>query len=151
MPDGIKKVFATRLDRVYDQDREGLGTIRFEGGNVYKWVKIVATANISAGDALCYNLTDTNLQTVDRANSAVGAGIAMAAVASGATKFGWIQTRGLATLANTIAGTSPAAGNAVTNTGAAAGVVTKAAAVTDCIVGYIVHAANKIVALSYPN
>lgn len=143
---GIKKVFVTGLLDSVSDDKEGVGCLRREGSKSYKWVKFTGVLAVVAGDFVSY-ADVVDLTTVDKTTAAVGAGVAMAAHAAGVASYGWIQTEGVATLAAAIAGAAPAAGNAVTNTGAANGVVTKAAAITDCIVGVIVHVANKIVQL----
>lgn len=143
---GIKKVFVTALGDAPATDSEGVGTIRKEGSKTYKWVKFTGALAVAVGDFVSYADT-VDATTVDKTTAPIGAGVAMAAHAAGSASYGWIQTRGVATLAGAIAGTTPAAGNQVTNTGAANGVVTKAAAVTDCIVGVILHVANKIVQL----
>lgn len=144
----LKQTFQTALTDVWATQYDALGDIRVENGKVYKYVKFTGTTAFAAGDALCY--TDNTCQIVDAANAAVGAGIAVAAVAAGTVQYGWIQIGGLCTLNQAIGGTSPAAGNVLTNTAAAAKVLTKAAAVTDDAVAVAVDIANKIVQLVYP-
>lgn len=146
----LQQVFQTALTDVFSTQYDALGAIRIENSKVYKYVKFSGTTTVAAGDVMCYVVSDTSLQTVDGANSAVGAGMAMAAVASGTVQYGWIQIEGVATLNQGIGGTSPAAGNQVTTTSASAGTVTKAAAVTDQIVGVVVVVASKIVDLQFP-
>lgn len=143
----LKQSFQTALTDVWATQYDALGDIRIENGKVYKYVKFSGTTAFAAGDALCY--TDNTCTIVDAANAAVGAGIAVAANAA-LTGFGWIQIGGLATLNQAIGGTTPAAGNVLTNTAAAAKVLTKAAAVTDDSVAVAVDIANKIVQLTYP-
>lgn len=143
---GMKRVFSTGLADNSASDKEGVGTLRREGSKTYKYVKFTGANAVAAGDVVCYADAVDNT-TVDKANAAVGAGVAVAAAASGAASYGWIQTGGIVTLGAAIAGAAPAAGNMVTTTGATAGQVTKIAAVTDCIFGVIVHVANKIIDL----
>jgi hypothetical protein len=143
--DGQKRIMVTGLTINMATDAEGVGVVRREGGKEYKWVKFTGATAVVAGDVVCYADAATQT-TVDKANAAVAAGVAVAAAAAGAVSYGWIQTKGLCVLANALAGT-PAAGNMMTNTGAANGVATKAAAATDCVLGVAVHVANKIVDL----
>lgn len=55
---GIKKIFVTSVTDTNTADVEGLGVIRFENGNVYKWVKFNnGTGNVAAvnGNACYYH------------------------------------------------------------------------------------------------
>jgi len=101
---------------------------RAEDGKAYKYVKyedgVAAIAGV-AGE-VCYYFADTgvigNIVTSDLSSSGsagteVGAGVLQASLADG--EYGWIQTRGPATL--TIALTAGADGNALTPTGAGDG------------------------------
>lgn len=148
--EGIKKVFVTALTDVRDSDVEGVGTLRQEGSRRYKWCKFSGANAVQAGDALCYDVTDTNLDTVDLANSALGAGVAMAVHAAAKVTYGWIQLRGQAILRSALGG-AVAVGSVVTNVGAAAGVMQLTAAATSLPAGIVVHVANKIVNLTYPD
>jgi hypothetical protein len=145
----LKQVFVTALTEVDNQAYDTPGDIRVENGCVYKYVKFTGTTSIAAGDALCYVATDTTDTTVDGANTALGAGIAMAAVASGAVQYGWIQIKGVATLSTALAG-SPAVGDGLTVNGASAPAMTKASTANQQIGGYTVNVASKIVALDFP-
>ena len=148
----IKQVFVTALTDVVpasQASQDSPGDLRIENGKVYKYVKFTGTTNVAAGDVVCYT-TAADGVTVDGANTANGAGVAMAAVASGSAQNGWILVEGLVTLSTAFAGTSPAVGNNVTTAGATAPAVTKAAAVTDLIVGSIHHVANKIMMAAFP-
>jgi hypothetical protein len=100
--------------------------LREDDNKVYKYVKFTGTTAIDAGDFLCYvtYATDPTLTVVDGANggSLVGAGVALATVASGAVAYGWIQIRGVSVLEEAFAN-SPSIGDALTHDGQAAGVL----------------------------
>ncbi len=118
---GIKKVFAAGLTETALYDKEGLGTIRFEGNKIYKWVKYddgAGNLDIVAGDFLCYaaatgyesNIVVADVDDAD-ATTPFGAGAAMAAVTVTNT-YMWIQIKGLHTLSLDPSGT-PADSNAL--------------------------------------
>lgn len=152
MTSGIKRIFLTPLTANVSTDKENVGTLRFEGNSVYKWVEFSGTTAVVAGDVVCYVMSSIDTEVVvDGANSAVGAGVAMAAAATGAVSYGWIQTEGVATLALAFGGTTPTAGETVTTTGATAGTVTVTAAVTNQVVGVILDVTNKIMSCSFPH
>ena len=149
MPDGIKKVFVTPLaDSGSTSDKEGVGCLRFEGNKVYKWVKFTGTNAVAAGDAVCYVLTDLALTTVDKANTAVGAGVALAAHAAGTVEYGWIQIKGVYAGVTSVG--AAATGNTITTTGSTAGNFKVAAAVTDCPMGVVADSGTKVVDLDCP-
>jgi hypothetical protein len=125
---GFTQVFKAALVDVDTSPIEPLGTIRYERNSTYKYVKFSGTNAVAIGDALCYVVTDTALLTVDKANSAVGAGVAVTIVAAGTVQYGWIQIQGVATLSTT---TGASVGNSLTNVGASAGVLKAIAAHTD--------------------
>lgn len=126
-----------------------LGYIREDGIATHKYVKFSGTTAIAVGDVLCYVASDTTDQTVDGANTALGAGVALAVVASGSVQYGFIQIRGPATLNAALAG-SPAVGDNMTTAAAAAGAVTKNAAANTQTVGNVIHVANKIIHCAFP-
>lgn len=129
---GRKTTYVTGLTDVYSRNtaltnngaKEPLGSIRAENNATYKYVQFSGTTAIAAGDVLCYvaYASDGNNYIVDKANTSHGAGIAMAAVASGTVQFGWIQIAGLATCANAFED-APALGAAMTTNGATAGTI----------------------------
>src|SRR3954462_8838806 len=147
---GSAQAFKAALTDVDTTAQVPLGMVRYEDNKVYKYVKFSGTTTIAAGDVVCYVATDTLCQTVDGANTALGAGVAPVAVASGAVAYGWIQIGGVATLSAALAG-SPAVGDGMTTAGAAAPAVTKSAAANSMILANVVHVANKIVLLRAPN
>lgn len=151
MPSGIKKVFISHLTDVFTTDRENVGTIRFEGQNVYKWVKFTGANVVAAGDLVGYDTAVTDLTTVNGVATALPAGIAMAAVlVAGGVQYGWVQVRGNAISSAALAG-SPAVGGAmIRGTYPAVTQVATTGLNTDILVGYTVHVANKIVNLQLP-
>lgn len=147
----LKQTFVTPLTSVLpvaQAQQDTPGDLRIEGGKVYKYVTFSGTNAVAAGDVVCY--TDTTELIVDHANAAVGAGVAMAAVASGSQQNGWILIEGKVTLSSGVGGTTPANGNQVTTTAATAGTVTKAAAVTDQVVGTIIDVTNHVILAQFP-
>jgi hypothetical protein len=131
-----------------------LGMLREDDNKVYKYVKFSGTTAIDAGDFLCYLTYATNplLQIVDGANggSLVGAGVALADVASGAVAYGWIQIRGVAVLEEALAN-SPAIGDALTHDGQSAGVLSTVSDVDSQVVAICVDATSKTVVLCCTN
>jgi len=117
----------------------------------YKYVQYnAATAAAAgvAGEVTYYYLaggTQDNVVTSDVSDSVnIGAGVLQAALADG--EYGWIQTRGPATL--TIALTAGADGNALTAVGAGDGTLDVSGLVTDYICAVADDAsANEIVCL----
>jgi hypothetical protein len=133
--------------------QELLGVIREDDNKVYKYIKFSGTTATVVNDFLCYVLADETCTTVDKANTAAGAGKAMATnAATGAVYYGWIQIRGVATLSSAV--TAGAAGNAMTTIGSTAGKLDVSAAVTDQICAVlisVVAAAAPVVLLTCPN
>lgn len=120
MPSGMKKVFITPLDAVESTDKEGVGTLRFEGNKVYKWVKFLnttATVAGALGDPVCYTAVDgyddneVCADLTDADAKPIGAGILQATVIGtlGTAYYLWIQIRGFATLVEAIAASVDAA------------------------------------------
>ena len=121
MPDGLKRVFITPLDAVETTDKEGVGTLRFEGNKVYKWVLLqntTATVAGAANDAVAYaaatghNTHQVVTDATDADSAPVGAGLLQASVAgvAGTAYYVWIQIKGPAT-ANQALGGSAADGS----------------------------------------
>lgn len=121
MPDGMKRVFVTGLSDVHTSDKESVGTLRFEGNKIYKYVKILndtATVAGAAGDMVAYDAaTGAENHTVvidltDADAKPVPAGMLMGTVTGtvDTAYYGWIQLKGPATVLQTIAGT-PADGD----------------------------------------
>lgn len=155
----FKQSFVTGLTDVYPTNsglpnsgaREPLGTIRYGNTNVYKYVQFSGTTTVAAGDPVCYVAfaSDGLLQIVDDANTAFGAGVAMAAVASGTVQYGWIQIRGLAKLSNAPTG-GPTIGQPLTTQGSTAAHVALVSAATQQTCGYFYGTGNYM-ACTFPN
>ena len=119
MAEGIKKVFQTSLTDVASTDLEGLGTIRFEGNNIYKWVHLLnttATAAVVVGDSIEYAaLTGYGLNKVvsdhtdaGAANTQICAGCAVGSVAGvkDTSYYIWVQIKGPVTTTKDLPGTA---------------------------------------------
>ena len=140
---GLKKIF--RGPTTYTNtasDVEGVGTLRFEGNQLWKWVKFTGTTAVTAGDPIYYVVTDLTLSTVDDAISVLPAGIAPVSIAAGTPTWGWIQLEGTATLSNTPSGTL-AAGVTLTK-GSTAGTLAAQTAATQPSIGTSVDGAKTI-------
>lgn len=116
--------FKSGLTDIDTTAMEDLGCTRYDEGHLYKYVQFGATrttnvtASLAAGDIVCYVMgatADLDLMTlVDSPNSAVGAGVVQATVAStGGPYYGWVGIKGVFTMDQTIGG-SPANGDALT-------------------------------------
>ena len=139
---GLKRVFVTALDDVSATDDEGVGTIRFEGMNVYKYVKYddgAANLDLIPGDVVGYVSYPNGVVTGDQSSAVdiIGAGVSMGTVTVDASYF-WIQIKGLADLSQDV--TAGALGNALTLVGAADKELDVSAVVTDAVVAYLVDA-----------
>lgn len=159
MGTGVKQIYETGIADTSSSDKEGVGTLRYEGNKVYKWVKynqgagsIAAVAgNVVyyygvSGDAVTGGYEDS-VVTMDRTDGYLGAGVLQAIIADG--EFGWIQIKGPATL--TTALTAGADGNALTHVGAGAdGTLDVSALVTDAVVAFATDISAKKVACDFP-
>lgn len=104
---GWKSSFITAITETSATDLEGVGTVRFEGGKVYMWVKfdngtgnVAAVANYAAE---WYGETGWSTRTVTRDSTDGGyvmAGVFMSVIADG--EYGWIQMRGPVTMGTTL-------------------------------------------------
>lgn len=121
----------------YVQYNSGAGSVAAVAGNV---VYYLAPSGVSAGA--------TTVVTSDLSDSAgVGAGVLQAVIAT--TGYGWIQTRGSATL--TTALTAGADGNALTPVGSTDGTLNVVALVTDSVCAQAIDASAKIVMCMFPD
>ena len=122
----------------YVKFNNGAGNVASVAGNVAYYY---AVSGASAGET-----TEVTMDVTD--SGGVGAGVFQAVIADGG--YGWLQTRGVATL--TTALTAGADGNALTAVGAVAdGTLDVSAAVTDFICAVAIDADAKIVMLMCPN
>ncbi|PCJ26715.1 MAG: hypothetical protein COA94_04780 [Rickettsiales bacterium] len=134
MPSGLKRVFLTPFDTVDTSDKEGVGTIRFEGSKIYKYIQYSeeAAAVASVVGEVAYYVAASGYANNDvtsdlSASDAVGAGVLQAILAD--NEYGWIQIKGYAVL--TIALTAGADGDPLTPTGSADGALDVSIAVSD--------------------
>lgn len=132
-------------DRYVDQDGKEYRFVQYNSGAgavaaaVGNFAYYYAPSGVSAGA--------TTVVTSDLSDSAgVGAGVLQAVITSG--NYGWIQTKGNATL--TTALTAGADGNALTPVGSTDGTLDVSALVTDHICAIAVDASAKIVFLTCP-
>lgn len=121
----------------YVQFNNGAGDVASVAGNACYYY---AVSGASAGqvDIVTMDITDSG---------GIGAGVFQAVIAD--TGYGWIQTKGDATL--TTALTAGADGNALTAVGATDGTLDVSALVTDFICAVAVDASAKIVFLTCPD
>ena len=121
----------------YVKFNNGVGNVASVAGNVAYYY---AVSGASAGET-----TEVTMDVTD--SGGVGAGVFQAVIADGG--YGWLQTRGVATL--TTALTAGADGNALTAVGAGDGTLDVSALVTDFICAVAIDATAKIVMLMCPN
>lgn len=121
----------------YVQFNNGVGNVASVAGNVAYYY---AVSGASAGqvDIVTMDLTDS---------AGVGAGVFQAVIED--SGYGWIQTKGNATL--TTALTAGADGNALTSVGSTDGTLDVSALVSDFICAVAVDASAKIVFLTCPD
>ena len=135
---GIKKCFITGLDEISLTDKEGVGTLRFEGNNVYKYVRYdsgTADLDIVPNDCLFYSDYAAGEVTADVTDSiGIGAGVSMATITATAYYF-WIKIKGISDIAvDVVAG---AVGNALTAIGTNDKTLDVSAVVTDHVCAYL--------------
>lgn len=149
---GQKRIWATKLTDVSTTDKEGIGAIRVEGGKEYCYVQYdsgTAALAAVAGNVVYWDgdtsaTATTRRVTMDLSDTQnICAGMLMAVIPH--LGYGWIQTKGLATL--TTALTAGADGNALTAVGATDGTLGVSALVTDNICAVAVDASARIVFL----
>ena len=155
---GLKQTFVTGLADTSLTDVEGVGTIRFEDGKWYKYVKYddgTANLDILAGDFLNYLAAtgyETNVVVADTADADAttpfGAGVAMATVTVTNT-FMWIQIKGLSTLTIDPTGT-PADSNALVPSATDKAMAVATASDVEHICGHTMDDSAKKVVLDCP-
>ena len=155
MGSGRKKIFLTKLTDVSSSDKEGVGTLRWEGNKCYKYMQYVEGAAAVDGVAgeVAYYYEDSgpidNKVSSDLSDCTgdVGAGVLQAAMSD--LEYGWFQIKGPATLS--IALTAGADGDSLCATGAGDGTLDVAtAAETDHICAQAIDASAKIIACDFP-
>ena len=150
---GMKQVWSGGLTRLDLTDLEGVGAHRFEGGNVYKYVKFNdgAANEVGVAGEVCYYHTldgyKTFTVTSDISDTIeIGAGVLQAALDDG--NFGWIQIKGAALL--TIALTAGTDGDPLTPTGTTNGSLDLSAAVTDHVCAFAGDISDKEIICDFP-
>lgn len=112
---GLKGTYQTPLTEVSTTDKEGLGTLRLEGGKWYKWVKLLndtATVAVAAGTLVAYdaltgyvnNIVVADLTDADTAPFCAGATVAVAAGTLDVAYYLWIQIKGAIVLDTAVTG-----------------------------------------------
>ena len=159
MGTGHKQVFETGITDTSTDDKEGIGTLRWEGNKCYKWVKYddgTGNLDIVVGDVLVYKATEykNSVVTADLTDAdtlPVGAGLAVTTVTADAT-YMWMQIKGPATLSLDPTGSSPGDGD-VFSAGATTGGTDKAAVIDPgdnlTRMGTVIDDSAKEVALDY--
>lgn len=114
----FKTTYLTKLTDVDTTDREGVGTLRLESNKLYKYVKYddgTGDLDVVAGDVVGYLAASNTFVTADVTDmdvQPVMAG-AMVAAVTATDQYCWIQIGGAVTLAATVTGTTPAAGDVI--------------------------------------
>lgn len=145
----VAQVFKPAIGDLDLTAQASLGTIYELDNKRYKYVKFSGTTAITANDFCCYVVSDELNQTVDQANSVLGAGCAMASLSTGTVYYGWIQISGLVTL--NVALDAGSDGDALTNNGATAGTLRAIDAHAEPQVAIAIDASDKQVCLMCPN
>jgi len=143
MASGVKTYFLTSLTDVKTTDVEGVGTLRFEGDKVYKWVKFTYENSVAAaaGNLAYYDDTDCTTVTADKSASVgVVAGVFMADSSTNNT-YMWIQVAGVAEGVNCDDSTVNAAGIVLTASSTDGRAEAKDAA-TDQVIGVSLEASS---------
>jgi hypothetical protein len=103
-----KMIWQTKLTEAYDEDLEGVGSVRWEGDACYRWVKNEDASNaLSYGQAAYHALANTTnflkyVKQAATANLSALGGIVMATAGLAANTgtnpkiYGWIQVFGYA-------------------------------------------------------
>jgi len=155
---GVKRIFATQLTDTSLSDKEGVGTLRWEGNKCYKWVLYddgTANLDIVAGDflnylaATGYELATVVADTADAdATTPFGAGVAMTTVTVTGT-YMWIQVKGSATLSIDPTGT-PGDSNALVPSATDKAMAIATASDVEHICGHTIDDSAKLVYLDCP-
>ena len=113
---GIKQMFGDKITDTNTVAQNGLGVVRFEGDKQYRYVQVV-DKNVVAGDSLCAASTSEGVVTADRSGGSqlalLARGVAIGAI--GTNHYGWIQTKGIATIQcdGTVAAADGSVGQAI--------------------------------------
>jgi len=124
MPYGIKTIFQTAIDEYTHTDVEELGTIRWEGEKVYKWVEsaLVTVAYYPRAGEVGVYFSDRYDESLVLSHGSSGDGLGAGVwqsnqdLSSGGVRFSWIQIKGPSVIS--VAVTAGVAGDAMTSVGA---------------------------------
>jgi len=102
MAEGLKKLFMTDTGDHFDFDAEGVGTLRIEGNNIYKWVKNVTPLTDNVGPqvgSMANYLPGYDNNVVSGSWSELGrvapAGVYLwSSTAAAGETYGWLQLTG---------------------------------------------------------
>lgn len=120
---GFRQIFASQLTDVDTSPRDPVGSLRFEGDALYKYVKILnVSADVGgvAGDPIAYKASTgfaTHTCVIDLSDAdarPLGAGLLMGTVIgdNAQAEYGWIQLTGLGIVPTAVQGT-PVIGSGV--------------------------------------
>src|SRR3990167_5123208 len=114
----FKASFITKLTDVDTSDKEGVGTLRYENGKLYKYVKYddgTDNLDLVSGDVVGYlaaSNTSVTADVTDMDAQPVMAGVVGATITL-TDSYIWIQIAGPVTLSATVTGTTPDAGDII--------------------------------------
>ena len=98
----MKTLFVTDLTDTSTTDKEGVGTLRWDGANCYRWVYNATESATVVGEVVCHDMDanpdSTLVESVYAAATAdlgMLAGVCMSIIAS--ESYGWIQVFGVCT------------------------------------------------------
>jgi len=93
---GIKQTFPDKVTESSTTQKNGLGVIRFDGADEYRYVQVV-NLPLTLGDSVCQAALTEGIVTADRSGGSQLAllvrGVAIGAIASGS--YGWIKSKGI--------------------------------------------------------
>lgn len=123
----MKTLFRTQLTDVDTEDKDGVGSIRFERNKVYKYVMLkntTATVAAAAGSMVAYDAEDghsnshvvVDLTDADSTPIPAGATLATITGTAGTAYYCWIQIKGLVTVDTAITSGADGVGVYLTTT-----------------------------------
>lgn len=152
--EGLKTTFTTYVGHVYDEDKEGVGTLRLNNGKWYKWLKNTGGANVPVAAACGYKgtngyvLGEVSIDTTTAANRIIPAGIAMALIPDG--HYGWFQIKGFAGITSQRLNANVADGEALKLDATVDGELANATAVTDSICALCIDESEGRIVCDFP-
>ncbi len=148
---GINRIQPGAISQNDSSPQIPVGTLSFDGNNLYKYVKYLGNNAIAVGDTLCYDDSDTSgFTAVDGFNRKIGAGIACCVAASGSVSYGWMQVKGVSQITAGSVTNGIVSGNTVSVTGAPSKQLKVISLVTDLAVGTVIVAATPTIVCDFP-